>query len=43
MADFLDEDNPCGRTLIHLASRGNAVIAELLRLKDHIPSTFRLV
>ncbi|XP_065218583.1 WASH complex subunit 5 [Planococcus citri] len=42
MGDFLADDNPCGRALVHLVSRGNAVIAELLRLKDYIPSTFRL-
>lgn len=41
MGDFLAEDNPCGRALVHLVSRGNAVIAELLRLKDYIPNTFR--
>lgn len=43
MGDFLADDNPCGRSLVHLVSRGNAVIAELLRLKDYIPSTFRFV
>lgn len=40
--DFLAKNNPCGQSLLQLVSRGNAVIAELLRLKDHIPPVFRL-
>ncbi|KAF6213806.1 hypothetical protein GE061_011528 [Apolygus lucorum] len=40
--DFLAPNNPCGQALLQLVSRGNAIIAELLRLKDHIPSIFRL-
>ncbi|BET02901.1 kiaa0196 [Nesidiocoris tenuis] len=40
--DFLADNNPCGQALLQLVSRGNAIIAELLRLKDHIPSIFRL-
>ncbi|XP_041358411.1 WASH complex subunit 5-like [Gigantopelta aegis] len=42
MADFLAENNQCGQNLLRLASRGNAIIAELLRLADFIPSVFRL-
>jgi len=36
--DFLAEGNICGQTLLRLVSRGSAIIAELLRLTDHIPS-----
>ncbi|XP_025018291.1 WASH complex subunit 5-like [Tetranychus urticae] len=41
MADFLDESNPCGINLLRLVSRGNAIIAELLRLSDMIPAVFK--
>ena len=40
--DFLAEQNPCGQTILKLVSRGNAIIAELLRLSDFIPPVFRL-
>lgn len=40
--DFLAKNNPCGQTLLQLVSRGNAVIAEISRLKDHIPPVFKL-
>ena len=40
--DFLSEENVCGQTLLRLVSRGNAIIAELLRLSDYIPPVFRL-
>ena len=39
-ADFLSSDNLCGQTLLKLVSRGNAIIAEILRLSDFIPSVF---
>ncbi|XP_054285996.1 WASH complex subunit 5-like isoform X1 [Macrosteles quadrilineatus] len=39
--DFLAENNTCGQVLLHLVSRGNAIIAELLRLKDYIPPVFK--
>ncbi|GFW82443.1 WASH complex subunit 5 [Trichonephila clavipes] len=42
MVDFLAENNACGQTLLRLVSRGNAIIAELLRLSDVIPRVFRL-
>ena len=42
MVDFLAENNLCGQTLLKLVSRGNAIIAELLRLSDFIPSEFKL-
>jgi WASH complex subunit strumpellin len=42
MPDFLAENNVCGQTILQLVSRGNAIIAELLRLKDYIPQTYRL-
>ena len=38
--DFLDEENIAGQTLLRLASRGSAIIAELLRLSDNIPVVF---
>ncbi|CAK8692488.1 unnamed protein product [Clavelina lepadiformis] len=40
--DFLAENNLCGQTLLRLISRGNAIIAELLRLSDFIPPVFKL-
>ncbi len=40
--DFLSENNLCGQTVLKLVSRGNAIIAELLRLADFIPPIFRL-
>jgi WASH complex subunit strumpellin len=40
MADFLAEDNLCGRTLLNLVSRANAIIAELFRLSDRVPADF---
>ena len=39
--DFLDEDNLCGWCLLRIVSRANAIIAELLRLSDHIPPVFQ--
>ena len=42
MVDFLAENNLCGQTILRLVSRGNAIIAELLRLSDFIPSVFKL-
>lgn len=40
--DFLAEENTCGQTILKIASRGNAIIAELLRLSAFVPSVFRL-
>ena len=42
MVDFLAENNICGQSLLKLVSRGNAIIAELLRLSDFIPPEFKL-
>ena len=44
MVDFLVENNLCGQTLLKLKllGRGNAIIAELLRLSDFILPEFRL-
>ncbi len=39
--DFLAKNNQCGQTLLSLVARGNAVIAELLRLSSFIPTVFR--
>ncbi|XP_065890140.1 WASH complex subunit 5-like [Dysidea avara] len=40
--DFLAEENTCGQTILKLVSRGNAIIAELLRLSAFVPPEFRL-
>lgn len=42
MVDFLAENNLCGQAVLRIVSRGNAIIAELLRLSDFIPTVFRL-
>lgn len=39
--NFLDADNLAGQTLLRLVSRGNAVLAELLRLSQHVPDAFK--
>lgn len=39
-SDFLSEINNCGQTILRLVSRGNAIIAELLRLSEFIPVEF---
>lgn len=41
MADFLADNNQCGQNLLRLVSRGNAILAELLRLSDFIPPVFK--
>lgn len=41
MADFLNENNPAGQAILKLVSRGNAIIAELLRLSKNVPEVFR--
>ncbi len=40
--DFLSENNRAGQTLLRLVGRGQALIAELLRLSVNIPAAFRL-
>lgn len=35
--DFFAEANGAGQLLLKLVSRGNAILAELLRLSDNIP------
>ncbi|XP_069477717.1 WASH complex subunit 5 isoform X2 [Ambystoma mexicanum] len=42
MVDFLAENNHCGQAILRIVSRGNAIIAEFLRLSEFIPSVFRL-
>lgn len=42
MRVFMAEDNLCAQNLLKLVSHGNAIIAEILRLKDHIPPIFFL-
>jgi len=39
--DFLADNNLCGQTLLRLVSRGNAIIAEILRLSEFVPPVFR--
>lgn len=41
MRAFLAEDNICAQNLLKLVSHGNAIVAEIQRLKDHIPSIYR--
>ncbi len=38
--DFLDPNNDCGQVLLKLAGNGSAIMAELLRLSNHIPDVF---
>lgn len=38
--EFLDPNNDCGQALLKLAASGSAIIAELLRLSNHIPEVF---
>ncbi|KAK9877977.1 hypothetical protein WA026_020192 [Henosepilachna vigintioctopunctata] len=40
MSGFLSENNPCSQIILSIVSRGNAIIAELLRLKDYIPKLY---
>lgn len=40
--NLLDEQNLAGQTLVRLVARGQAIIAELLRLSTHIPPVFKL-
>ncbi|XP_012235159.1 WASH complex subunit 5 [Linepithema humile] len=42
MGDFLATNNVCGQNVLRLVSRGNAIIAELMRLKDYVPPVFSL-
>ncbi|KAI1284886.1 hypothetical protein HDE_12453 [Halotydeus destructor] len=42
MSDFLDRNNICGQTILKLVSRGNAIIAEILRLSEMVPPVFKL-
>ena len=38
--DFLADTCVAGQTLLRLVSRGNAIVAELLRLSDNVPAVF---
>ncbi|CAB3251713.1 unnamed protein product, partial [Arctia plantaginis] len=42
MKAFIAEDNLCAQNLLKLVSHGNAIVAEILRLKDHKPATYLL-
>ncbi|ETO29781.1 hypothetical protein RFI_07339 [Reticulomyxa filosa] len=39
-SDFLHTNNTAGQTLLKLVSRGSSILAEMLRLSDHIPGVF---
>merc|ERR1712137_863327 len=41
--DFLADTCAAGQTLVRLVSRGNAILAELLRLSQNIPPVFTQV
>lgn len=43
MDEFLAEDNACGQNLLQIVAVGNAIIAEILRVKDYIPDLYRYV
>jgi hypothetical protein len=38
--DFLSPENDCGQSLLKLAAAGSTILAELLRLSNHIPDVF---
>lgn len=40
MKAFMSEDNLCAQNLLKLVSHGNAIVAEILRLKDHKPTAY---
>ncbi|XP_023167182.1 WASH complex subunit homolog 5 isoform X2 [Drosophila hydei] len=42
MGEFLNENNACGQNLLNIVSVGNSIIAEILRLKEYVPSIYRL-
>ncbi|ODN03655.1 WASH complex subunit strumpellin, partial [Orchesella cincta] len=42
MTDFLADNNLCGQTILKIVSKGNGILADILRLKDTIPPIFRL-
>lgn len=42
MKVFMAEDNLCAQNLLKLVSHGNAIVAEILRLKDHKPIIYQL-
>ncbi|ALC43183.1 CG12272 [Drosophila busckii] len=42
MSEFLSENNACGQNLLNIVSVGNSIIAEILRLKNYVPSLYRL-
>ena len=41
MSSLLDEQNPCGQTLLRIVSRGSSIIAELLRLSRNVPECLK--
>ncbi|KAL0488232.1 WASH complex subunit strumpellin [Acrasis kona] len=38
--EFLSDTNLCGQTILRIVSRGNAIVAELLRMSNNIPPVF---
>lgn len=41
MTEFLAKDNVCGQNLLQIVAVGNAIIAEILRVKDYIPELYQ--
>ncbi|GBG30204.1 ABC transporter G family member 5 [Hondaea fermentalgiana] len=39
--DLLGKRNACGQTLLQLVARGSAVVSEILKLSDAVPSVFQ--
>lgn len=38
--EFLDPNNECGQAILKISASGSAILAELLRLSNHIPEVF---
>lgn len=41
MTEFLSGNNPCEKSVLSLVSKGNCIIAQLLKIKDSIPAEFK--
>lgn len=42
MADAISTHGFLYQNLLHIVSSGNALVAEILRLKDYIPAVYKL-
>jgi WASH complex subunit strumpellin len=38
--DFLSPENDCGQSLLKITAAGSTILAELLRLSNHVPDVF---